>query len=330
MRVELQNRLCPTCGDRAASSAPAVSSVPPGESLSLEDLTPSWNRTEKKRIYLSYHRCSRCGLLYCPRYFAQAQLDSLYAGMPANTFSISVDTLRKTQIGYFEVLKQFSPLEGDFLEVGPDIGLLVESCVKEGAFQYFWLFEPNTSVQDTLRSVVKDKNFRIFPSMLNPELIPDQQLSVAVMIHVLDHLLDPSDTLKNLRRKLAPSAVLLLVTHNESSLLARLTGRKWGAYSLEHPQLLNPVSMTNLLNTAGYEVLTIRKTYNSFPLSYLLNQLMNVLGLYSVRYPFKRDVTVRLKLGNMITIASPGNRVASTLEVAKEDARGNLLDPKRG
>jgi 2-polyprenyl-3-methyl-5-hydroxy-6-metoxy-1,4-benzoquinol methylase len=228
MSVDLENRLCPTCGDRAATPAPAVSSVPPGESLSLDDLKPYWHKTLKERIFLTYCRCLRCGLLYCPRYFSPAQLDSLYAGMAPNTFSISVDTLRKTQRGYFDVLKQFSSLQGDFLEVGPDIGLLVECCVKEGTFQRFWLFEPNSSVQDSLRSLVKDKNFQIFPSMLNMDLIPDQQLSVVVMVHVLDHLLNPLTILKSLKQKLTPSAVLLFVTHDESSLLARLIGRNWG------------------------------------------------------------------------------------------------------
>jgi 2-polyprenyl-3-methyl-5-hydroxy-6-metoxy-1,4-benzoquinol methylase len=306
MRVKLENRLCPTCGDRAASPALAISSVPPGESFSLDDLQPFWNKAVKQRIYFSYYRCPRCALLYCPRYFSQAQLDSLYAGMAPNTFSIAVDTLRKTQRGYFEVLKRFSPLQGDFLEVGPDIGLMLECCVKEGAFNNFWLFEPNKSVQAALRSVVKDKAFQIFPFMLRTDLIPNQQLFVSVMVHVLDHLLDPLTVLKGLKQKMTPSGTLIFVTHDESSLLTRLTGKNWGAYSLEHPQLFNPVSITNLLKEAGYTIITIEKTYNSFPLSYLVNQLMNVLGLYRIRYPFKADVTLRLRLGNIITVASPG------------------------
>jgi hypothetical protein len=305
MKVELESRSCPICGDPAAIPAPVVRSIPPGESFSLDELKPFWNKAEKQRIYFSYYRCPRCALLYCPRYFSQSQLDSLYAGMAPNTFSISIDTLRKTHGGYFEVLKRFSPLQGDLLEVGPDIGLLLEYCVKEGAFNHFWLFEPNQSVQTGLRAVVKDKAFQIFPSMLKTELIPNQQLSVSVMVHVLDHLREPSAILRDLRQKMAPAGILLFVTHDESSLLTRLTGRNWGAYSLEHPQLFNPISMTNLLRETGYRVLTIEKTYNSFPLSYLVNQLMNVLGLYRVRYPFKADVTLRLKLGNMITVASP-------------------------
>lgn len=222
-----------------------------------------------------------------------------------NTAGVSLDILRQTQKGYFDVLKKFSPLRGGYLEVGPDIGLFVQHCVNEGSFEKFWLFEPNTSVQDTLSSVVRGKDFHIVPSMLNTDLVPDQRVSVVVMVHVLDHLLDPVGTLRALRKMLPPSAVLLFVTHDESSLLARLTGRRWGAYALEHPLLFNSQSVTSLMQAAGYKVLTVQKTYNNFPLSFLFNYLMNTLGLHSTRYPFTRDLALSLKLGNIVTIASP-------------------------
>ncbi len=305
MSVALEDRPCPTCGSQAETSPCAVKSLPPGESFSFNDLKPYWNKTLKDRIFLSYHRCNRCGLLYCPRYFSQAQLNELYAGMLDNTAGVSLDILRQTQKGYFDVLKKFSPLHGDYLEVGPDIGLFVQYCVNEGSFEKFWLFEPNTSVQDALSNAARGKDFHIVPSMLNTDLVPDQRVSVVVMVHVLDHLLDPVGTLRALLKKLPPSAVLLFVTHDESSLLARVTGRRWGAYSLEHPQLLNSKSVTHLMHAAGYKVLTVQKTHNYFPLSFLFNYLMHMLGLHSTRYPFTRDHTLRLKLGNIVTIASP-------------------------
>ena len=42
------------------------------------------------------------------------------------------------------------------------------------------------------------------------------------MIQVLDHLLDPIATLTELRAKLLPDAKLLIVTHNEQSLLRKM------------------------------------------------------------------------------------------------------------
>jgi len=303
MSVPLEKRFCQICADPSARFKPAVRSVPPGESLSLDELKPYWNRTLKKRIFLSYWRCERCQLLYCPAYFSPAQLDELYAGMMDNTGGVSVDILRKTQKGYFDVLKEFSPLRGDYLEVGPDIGLFVENCVREGHFENYWLFEPNTSVQGALRQVVKHEKFQIVPSMLNLDLLPDGQISVVVMIHVFDHMLDPVGMLKSLKKKLAPSAVLVVVSPDESSLLARISGRRWGMYSLEHPQIFSRASIRHLMKTAGYKILTVQKTYNHFPFSYLFQRMMN---FDSIRY-LAIDVTLRLKLGNIIAVASPLN-----------------------
>jgi methyltransferase family protein len=301
MSVSLEKRFCPICGDQADRSVPAVSSRPPGESLSLDELKPYWNRTLKKRVYLSYGRCQRCQLLYCPNYFSPAQLNELYAGMADNTGGISADILRKTQRGYFNVLKEFSPLHGDYLEVGPDIGLFVKNCVREGDFRKYWLFEPNLGVQEALRSVVRENEFEIIPSLLNVDLLPDGQIAVVAMVHVFDHLLDPVGTLKSLRKKLTSSAVILIVSPNESSFLARVYGRNWGMYSLEHPQVFNPTSITNLMKAAGFKVLTVRKSYNYFPSSYLFQRMMN---FDTIRHP-PVDLTLRIKLGNMITVASP-------------------------
>jgi hypothetical protein len=221
--------------------------------------------------------------------------------MADNTGGVSANILRKTQKGYFDVLREFSPLRGGYLEVGPDLGLFVENCVREGDFQKYWLFEPNAGVQDTLRSVVRESDFEIIPSLLNVDLLPDGQIAVVVMVHVFDHLLDPVGTLKSLRKKLTSSAVILIVSPNESSLLARVYGSNWGMYSLEHPQIFNPTSMTNLMNAAGFKVLTVRQSYNYFPLAYLFQRMMN---FDTIRHP-PVDLTLRIKLGNMITVASP-------------------------
>ena len=67
--------------------------------------------------------------------------------------------------------------------------------------------------------------------------------------------------------------------------------------------VLKPAEIRELMKTAGYKILTVQKTYNHFPFSYLVQRIMN---FDSIRYP-AIDVTLRLKLGNIIAVASPLN-----------------------
>jgi hypothetical protein len=125
------------------------------------------------------------------------------------------------------------------------------------------------------------------------------------MIHVLDHLLDPAGILRELRGKLLPGATVVIVTHNESSLLRRMFARRWPAFCLQHPALYNPRSMRSLIESAGYELVQIKRTVNYFPLQFLVKHLLWAIGLKVESTPAFGGLSIGLKLGNMITVARP-------------------------
>lgn len=298
------NRVCPVCGGKPPARAETSSEVR-AESLGFDALVPYWNGFFKDKVFFSYARCDRCGLLYTPTFFNGSQLERLYGQMPPNMAEVPLQALRRTQRGYFEALKNCSDLEGGFIEVGPDIGLFTENCVREGSFDEYWLFEPNRDVLPTLSKIVEGRKFHVVHDMFGFSHVPDHAASAAVMIHVLDHLLDPVATLRELRQKLKPGAKLLLVTHDESSLLRRLVGWRWPAFCLQHPQIYNPQSMRTLLDTAGFEVLQRRKTVNFFQLGFLVKHLLWAFGRKVQSVPSFGQYTLGLKLGNMLTIATP-------------------------
>jgi len=190
-------------------------------------MKPHWNAVTRDRAYFSYHRCPVCGVLYCPEFFMEAELTQFYASMPDNTLGVAPDVLKKTQRGYFDVLKRFSSRRGGYLEVGPDLGFFTAYAVQENTYNHFWLFEPKTEVQSALKTILAGRAFDIIPSMLAVDKIPPQTLSAVVMVHVLDHLLEPRKILEQLKSRLLPGATLLFVTHDESSWLARAMGRRW-------------------------------------------------------------------------------------------------------
>lgn len=298
------NRTCPACSDKAVAQA-EVSSQIRAESLSCDALTPYWNGFFKDKVFFTYARCGGCGLLYAPIFFNRPQLESLYGQMAPNMAEVPLAALRRTQRGYFEALKRCSDLDGGFIEVGPDIGLFTENCVREGRYDEYWLFEPNRDVEQPLSKIVEGKKFHIIHDMFGFSHVPDHAASAAVMIHVLDHLLDPVATLRELRQKLKPGARLLLVTHDESSLLRRLVGWRWPAFCLQHPQIYNSKSMRTLLQAAGFEVLEQSKTVNFFEIRFLLKHLLWAFGIKAKSVPGFGGLTLGLKLGNMLTIATP-------------------------
>ncbi|MBA3812775.1 MAG: class I SAM-dependent methyltransferase [Caulobacteraceae bacterium] len=297
-------RDCPACG---APPPPAVqvASAPPAETLAFEDLIPHWNGFFERRVFFSYVRCRACGLLFAPTFFDTGQLAALYAQMAPNMDLIPEAALRRTQRGYFEVLKAHARLEGGYLEVGPDIGLFTANCVREGRFDAWWLYEPNREVAPALSAAMAGAPHAIIHDMDGFGAAPAASVGAAVMIHVLDHLLDPAAALRDLRAKLTPEGRLLIVVHDESSALARLLGRRWPAFCLQHPEVYSRRSLRALLERAGYRLVTVKRTVNHFPVQFLLKHLLWACGLKAERVPAFGGFAVGLELGNLIAVAAP-------------------------
>lgn len=296
-------RTCPICGTKPPAK-PEIASGIPAETKSFELLVPYWNGLFKDKVFFSYYRCGTCGLLYTPVFFTGPQLEQLYAQMPPNMDVVPVASLERTQRGYFDTLKSAASLEGGFIEVGPDVGLFTRNCVQEGKFSEYWLFEPNRDVEQALSSTMGNAKFHVIRDMFGFSQVPDRAASVAVMVHVMDHLLDPVSTLRELKEKLAPGGKVMLVTHDEASLLRRAIGSKWPAFCLQHPEIYNLATMRRLFEAAGYEVVKQSRTVNYFPIAFLLKQLLWALGLKIDWVPSFGQIAVGLKLGNMLTIAT--------------------------
>ena len=304
MNTNYLHRDCPICRAKTTFKV-EVSSEKKAEQIDYEYLIPYWNGFFKEKIFFSYARCSQCHLLFAPIFYNLEQLTALYGQMPPNMDVVPIAALRKTQKGYFEQLKKFCEFKNGYVEIGPDIGIFTENFSKERSFNKYWLFEPNKAVAPALANSVGDNEFEIIEDMFGFGQIPEKSIGAVVMIQVLDHLLDPVSTLSELREKLLPDAKLLIVTHNEQSILSKLLGWKWPAFCLQHPQIYNPSSISKLLENAGYKVDSIEKTKNYFEFGFLLKHLLWALGIQVRNVPEIFNFTIGLKLGNMITVATP-------------------------
>lgn len=297
----LRNRPCPLCGSHDAREE--VASVPRAEACSFRELHPYWYGIDQERRFFTYHRCARCEQLYNRDFFDQRQLTELYSAMLPNMAVVPESAIVATQRGYYDDAAPSVVAGGAYLEIGPDVGHLAREAARRGRFRHFWLFEPNRAVHADLRRAVGAMPATIQLDMTDLSAVPDASVSLAAMVHVLDHLLDPASMLRAVRAKLRQGGVLMIVTHNERSAMRRLLGRRWPVFCLQHPQLYNPRTIGRQLRQAGYGTVRVKRSRNVFPVDFLGRQALQAAGLREVRLPLPRW-PVGLRLGNMLTLAS--------------------------
>jgi hypothetical protein len=306
LQKKYSKRLCPSChmDDKIISSK--ISSPYPSESLSFRVNKESWEGLfyKKTKSFFSYYKCSNCKLIYAPEHYSSEQLNNIYKQTAPNMEQVPKKLLKKTQYEYFQLLKKWSDFKGNYLEVGPDIGLFTQLCTASGNFDYFWLFEPNNLVKSSLTKLLGSRKHKIYPTIDQIDKIDNNILSTVILIHVLDHLLEPQKILKKLRQKMKLGGVILIVTHDESSMMRKFFGWRWLPFCQQHPQLFNYKTTKDILNRSGFKVLEQRKSKNFFEISFLLNNLLWAFGFKTYKFPNLLNISVGLRLGNIITVAS--------------------------
>ena len=119
------------------------------------------------------------------------------------------------------VLDQFFPNRGKLLEVGTFCGVFLNR-IQQDSWDATGL-EPYGAAANYARSHFAVK--MIDGVLPRPEL-PDASFDAVVMLHVIEHMSDPSANLRELRRLLKPGGMLVVETPRFDSLMFKLLGRR--------------------------------------------------------------------------------------------------------
>jgi len=294
---------CPGCLNSSTKARLEMKSTPSAEDLPMDAHGQFLSGYTNRRVFFSYYRCPLCELLYCTTYFTQEQLDNLYKSQSENMAEVPLEARARTQKAYYELLKKYRHSSGDYLEIGADIGLFARLFAESSQADTLFLYEPNCEVHDMLKKQMANKNYKIITKNYMASDIEAGTLSAAVIIHALDHVLNPRQLMKGIYQNLKPGGIVFIVTHDESSLLARVLRKKWPPYTLQHPHLFRPSSIKTLLKAEGFNVLASKKTANYFPLMHFIKGGLTALGWNKVPVPTFPNFIIPIKLGNIATIA---------------------------
>ncbi|HYF03363.1 MAG TPA: class I SAM-dependent methyltransferase [Patescibacteria group bacterium] len=148
--------------------------------------------------------------------------------------------------------KRFGIPQNTLVEIGAGFGTFSAVAQESGAFKNVFAIEPNPGLAQACRErgvhVVNLPVERITNEM--------PQADVAVSFEVIEHLFKPEEFLQQCKRILRPGGLLVISCPNGLGFDIATLGAESLAVDPEHVNLFNPQSLSILLKSCGFEVLS--------------------------------------------------------------------------
>ena len=297
------SRNCPKCGHTQLDFKKKVKSARPLEKMNYDDSKKYFlGFFRYQQPFFTYIECVNCELLYSPIYFNQSQLNELYYSMPDNLAGEAEVVIGKTQSKYLDYLNVIGR-NLTLLEIGSDIGLITREFIRRFDTKKVVAIEPNKNVHHRFKNNFESQQsieFEVFSSM--DELDTNFNVDVVIGSHVFDHMIDPVRYLSRITRALKVHGSILIIVHDEKSLLRKIMGKKWPPFCPQHPHLFNAKTISSLLLDLGFSEIKVNKTTNWFSLRYLIKSFGSIFGL-NLDILILDKLQIPLKLGNMAVVA---------------------------
>jgi len=212
------------------------------------------------------HLCKNCGFLQCSRledvlrFYEDLEDVSYEEGRAARTFQAKK---------LLKIAQKYRP-QGRLLDIGSGSGILVEQAIKmgydaEGVEPSKWL--QSQAVKHGL------------PVYLGTFPHPDTQgpYDVVTIIDVIEHVSDPVNLISDIRNVILEDGIIVVVTPDISSLMARILGWKWWHFRVAHIGYFNRRTLGMLLDRAGFRLLSLKRASWYFTADYLFDRVMRYL-----------------------------------------------------
>lgn len=196
--------------------------------------------------------------------------------------------------------------EGSVLDIGCGYGYFVRRALAAGFDAYGVDFS-----SDGIREAEKHAPGRVFRGTVDEvEALADRKFDVIFASHLIEHIPEPRPFIETLARRLNEGGIVMLVTPNIESWLARVSGRRWVSFKIpEHVAYYTPTTIGQLLEAAGLEVVAIDPAYQYYRLPFLMSkirQLVDPIGRLVPGFEHwagMRDRMLRVTSGSLRVIA---------------------------
>jgi SAM-dependent methyltransferase len=215
------------------------------------------------------------------------------------------DNVRRTMRGYYRLAAPHVPSRQRMLDVGCDIGLLLEAAREDG-FAELHGIEPVPNARAQAQQI---PGSHISSTFFESADYPREHFDLITFIHVVDHLYKPRISLKKAFEHLKPGGVVVAVVHNVRSFLFYLLRERFPIFNLYHHYFFDPKTLAALFAAEGYEVIGVTATRNCYSLGFFASRLpgapesiRNVL-LSSLKATGLARLPITIPVGNIGIVA---------------------------
>jgi 2-polyprenyl-3-methyl-5-hydroxy-6-metoxy-1,4-benzoquinol methylase len=220
---------------------------------------------------LSLLRCGECGFIFSNDKDVE-ELVSLYEKMSDPGYEESQEGRAQQMRWLLSKARKANPSACSLLDVGAGSGLLVAEA-KYCGFDAIGV-EPSRSLVKLARDLYQvDLLQGVFPH----PLLSNRRFDVIFLVDIIEHVATPLELLRHCAAALAPQGIIIIVTPNVGSLVARLLGQRWWHFRLAHVGYFSHSSLLKAVERAG---LTVVKHFSAkwfFRVSYLAERVESYL-----------------------------------------------------
>jgi len=239
-------------------------------------------------------RCRPCGLMYCTPRINGTDIDSIEHWDADYVFrqvkeqeSHRVDKQTLQRRDYEETRRYFAelyPQRGLLVEVGASLGYLLDYFRQDG-----WNVlgvEPNRGFA---LYAERELGVKMIPSTLGESGIDAGSVDVVTMMHVIEHVPDPSAVFRQVHQALKPGGLFVLETPRYDTLMFKVLGKRERSLSCDgHIYFFTSKTLAEMARRNGFEVLRAKYVGRSLTLERLLHNVGVISKSQQVRKRLQR------------------------------------------
>ena|ERR1700683_1733840 len=291
---------CAVCGG-AAFDAVFPSTISDPET----DPAAYFSSSRRRAGYLNIVRCRECRLMLTSPRDDDATLGRVYAELADVEYAEEEDNRQLTAEDHCSLVTACLPGRGLLLDVGCATGVFAGVAHQRG-----WTVTGlDASAWATARARAQHPGVTFVTGSVETTRFHPATFAAITLWDVMEHVPSPLNTLRQLHQSLLPGGCLFLNLPNAESLVARCMGRHWILLLREHLWYFSPPTLTRLLATAGFEVISIRTNRVRFSVANVLGrsaQYRHPLAGMAKRFArsrWLRHQAVRFPIGEMTVVA---------------------------